>query len=82
MQRKKREEKAAKSSSSITPSGQESELAKIKGKLTNDEVADYIRKKEIKTFDELLADAETRRLDGDRSLIHMSSPNKQSTLLS
>ena len=37
-------------------------------KLGNEDVADYCRKKNIKTLDGLLADAETRRVDGDTTL--------------
>lgn len=66
-QRKKRIEKASKACSATadTPKGRE---GKQKKRLRNDEVADYCRQKEIKTLDELLADAETRRVNGDDTL--------------
>ena len=37
-------------------------------RITNEDVSNYCREKEIKTIDELLADAETRRLNGDTTL--------------
>ena len=39
-----------------------------KQKLNKGDVCTYIREKNIRTLDELLADAETRRLDGDETL--------------
>ncbi len=37
-------------------------------RLSNSDVSDYCREKQLKTFDEVLADAETRRLNGDTTL--------------
>ena len=37
-------------------------------KLTNEDVSNYCREKDIKTLDELMADGETRRVNGDSTL--------------
>ena len=53
-------------------------------RLKNDDVAEYIRGNDIKTLNEFLADAETRRVEGDYSLssfIHSRSLKNVSELI-
>ena len=60
--RKKRSERAATTSAASANAASESKKRK---RLSNEEVADYCRLHELKTVNELLADAETRKLEGD-----------------
>ena len=65
MYRQKRRQIATSTSASSSEASKGIKKAK---RLTNEDVADYCRQNDIKNINQLLADAETRKVEGDKTL--------------